>query len=74
MDCAAVARSLHERTLAMSATVILCWPSLTLQLDNLLLHGAWPQPTLQICDFGYSKDEDDSVSKSACGTPGTVMH
>jgi len=40
------------------------------QLDNLMLKGQWPDVSLKMCDFGYSKDESkQSVSKSTCGTP-----
>ena len=41
-----------------------------MQLDNLMLKGQWPDVSLKMCDFGYSKDEaKQSVSKSTCGTP-----
>ena len=41
-----------------------------LQLDNLMLKGEWPDVSLKMCDFGYSKDEaGQSLSKSTCGTP-----
>lgn len=41
----------------------------TLQLDNILLHGDAPA-ILKLCDFGYSKDgETESDCKTACGTP-----
>jgi hypothetical protein len=36
------------------------------QLDNLLLHGG-DRPALKVCDFGYSRADDDSHSTSACG-------
>ncbi len=35
-----------------------------------MLKGQWPDVSLKMCDFGYSKDEaKQSVSKSTCGTP-----
>ena len=35
-----------------------------------MLKGQWPDVSLKMCDFGYSKDESkQSVSKSTCGTP-----
>jgi serine/threonine-protein kinase SRK2 len=44
--------------------------TLSLQLDNVLLHGRGDRPVVKICDFGYSKDEvAGSICKTACGTP-----
>lgn len=41
-----------------------------IKLDNILLDGSLPLPIIKMCDFGYSKDEDNgSVCKTACGTP-----
>lgn len=44
---------------------------LNLQLDNLLLHNPanGGPPQLKLCDFGLSKDEVESATTSACGTP-----
>ena len=40
------------------------------QLDNIMLHGNWPYPTVKLCDFGYSKAYDlQSACKTTCGTP-----
>lgn len=43
-----------------------------LQLDNILLHvdPASPGvPCIKLCDFGFSKYERQSISKTSCGTP-----
>lgn len=42
------------------------------QLDNILLHmdPASPgAPVIKLCDFGFSKNERNSLSKTSCGTP-----
>ena len=40
-----------------------------IKLENTLLDGG-KKPLLKICDFGYSKNEKDSLPKSKVGTPG----
>lgn len=40
-----------------------------IKLENTLLDGS-KRPLLKICDFGYSKNDKDSVPKSKVGTPG----
>ena len=40
-----------------------------IKLENTLLDGG-KRPLLKICDFGYSKNEKDSLPKSKVGTPG----
>ena len=40
-----------------------------IKLENTLLDGG-ARPLLKICDFGYSKNEKDSLPKSKVGTPG----
>lgn len=40
-----------------------------IKLENTLLDGG-RRPLLKICDFGYSKNEKDSLPKSKVGTPG----
>ena len=40
-----------------------------IKLENTLLNGD-RRPLLKICDFGYSKNEKDSLPKSKVGTPG----
>ena len=40
-----------------------------IKLENTLLDGG-ARPLLKICDFGYSKNEKDSLPKSRVGTPG----
>lgn len=40
-----------------------------IKLENTLLDGS-TRPLLKICDFGYSKHENDSLPKSKVGTPG----
>ena len=32
------------------------------------LAGPGAPPTVKLCDFGFSKDEDDSLCKTGCGT------
>lgn len=39
-----------------------------IKLENTLLDGG-SRPLLKICDFGYSKNEKDSLPKSKVGTP-----
>ena len=39
-----------------------------IKLENTLLDGG-ARPLLKICDFGYSKNEKDSLPKSKVGTP-----
>jgi serine/threonine-protein kinase SRK2 len=39
------------------------------KLENTLLDGG-ALPLVNICDFGYSKNEKDSLPKSSVGTPG----
>ena len=50
-----------------------CYPDKPLvseQLDNIMLHGRWPYPTVKLCDFGFSKAYDlQSACKTTCGTP-----
>ena len=42
----------------------------SLQLDNMMVHGFWPWPTIKLCDFGFSKDETrQSACDTSCGTP-----
>ena len=40
------------------------------KLENTLLDGSAPRPLVKLCDFGYSKHEDDSRPKTKVGTPG----
>lgn len=40
-----------------------------IKLENTLLNGD-RRALLKICDFGYSKNEKDSLPKSKVGTPG----
>ena len=46
-----------------------------LQLDNVMVHGSWPQPLLKLCDFGFSKREAPpegdvpTACRTTCGTP-----
>eukprot|EP00884_Botryococcus_braunii_P022447 jgi/Botrbrau1/8887/Bobra.0148s0007.1 len=40
-----------------------------IKLENTLLDGS-RRPLLKICDFGYSKNDKDSLPKSKVGTPG----
>ena len=40
-----------------------------IKLENTLLDGS-RRPLIKICDFGYSKNEKDSLPKSKVGTPG----
>ena len=40
-----------------------------IKLENTLLDGS-KRPLVKICDFGYSKNEKDSLPKSKVGTPG----
>ena len=40
------------------------------KLENTLLDGSQPRPLVKLCDFGYSKHEDDSRPKTKVGTPG----
>jgi len=40
-----------------------------IKLENTLLDGG-RRALLKICDFGYSKNEKDSLPKSKVGTPG----
>ena len=40
-----------------------------IKLENTLLNGD-RRALLKICDFGYSKNEKDSLPKSRVGTPG----
>jgi len=43
-----------------------------IKLDNILLHmdPASPgAPVIKLCDFGFSKNERNSLSKTSCGTP-----
>ena len=40
-----------------------------IKLENTLLDGG-KRALLKICDFGYSKNEKDSLPKSKVGTPG----
>lgn len=49
-----------------------------IKLENTLLDSS-RRPLLKICDFGYSKHENDSLPISKVGTPGytgmlTVKH
>ena len=42
----------------------------SLQLDNMMVHGFWPWPTIKLCDFGFAKDEArQSACDTSCGTP-----
>lgn len=43
-----------------------------LKLENTLLHGDKDKPQLKICDFGYSKSENESVPKTTVGTPAYI--
>ena len=40
-----------------------------IKLENTLLDGS-KRPLVKICDFGYSKNLQDSLPKSKVGTPG----
>lgn len=40
-----------------------------IKLENTLLNNG-KRPLLKICDFGYSKNDKDSLPKSKVGTPG----
>lgn len=40
-----------------------------IKLENTLLDGS-KRPLIKICDFGYSKNDKDSLPKSKVGTPG----
>ena len=40
-----------------------------IKLENTLLDGS-RKPLIKICDFGYSKNDKDSLPKSKVGTPG----
>ncbi len=62
------AEGVPSRSVLQALTLLIV---LMMQLDNLLLHkpanGGPPQ--LKLCDFGLSKDEVESATTSACGTP-----
>ncbi|GMH39462.1 hypothetical protein BSKO_07360 [Bryopsis sp. KO-2023] len=40
-----------------------------IKLENLLLQNDQLFPQLKLCDFGYSKNDDDSLPKSMVGSP-----
>ena len=40
------------------------------KLENTLLDGSTPRPLVKICDWGYSKNDEDSRAKTKVGTPG----
>ena len=45
------------------------------QLDNMMVHGNWPQPALKLADFGFSRQSSrrsgslDAACNTICGTP-----
>lgn len=64
---------LQRRAFASAAKAFLCVQmgvvNRDIKLENTLLDGG-RRPLLKICDFGYSKNEKDSLPKSKVGTPG----
>jgi len=63
----------RSRDAVLYSTSIICHEqgvvNRDIKLENTLLDGS-KRPLLKICDFGYSKNDKDSVPKSKVGTPG----